>query len=153
MVSNKEYNDGTWHTVVFSRQQSKGKLLINGEDEKFGEVAGTIRNMALVPPYSVGGINEDALEDMNVNLKMTKGQYFRGCIRNLQVAGKGLGAPEQTYGVIPCSEQVEEGVFFGKGLGYIKVRIMQQMFLLHLPFSQPMVKLFNISVTRSLQSW
>lgn len=125
MVSDKEYNNGVWHTVVFSRQQTKGKLLINGEDEQFAESIGNTRNMAVQPPYSIGGVNPDSLEDMNVNLKMTKGQYFSGCIRNVQIGGKGLGVPEQTFGVIPCSEQIEEGMFFGKGGGYIKVSFLR----------------------------
>lgn len=121
MVSHKEYNNGDWHTVIFSREQIQGKLLINGEDEQFSNLTGNIRPMVVVPAYFVGGIDPDKLEDVNVNLQMIKGQYFSGCIRNMQVAGKGLGTPDQTFGVIPCSEQIEEGMFFGKGGGYVKV--------------------------------
>lgn len=146
MVSDKEYNNGVWHTVVFSRQQAKGKLLINGEDEKFGESTGPTRNMAVQPPYFIGGVNTEIQEDMNVNLKMTKGQYFSGCIRNIQIGGKGLGVAEQTFGVIPCSEQIEEGMFFGKGGGYIKVTFISYITL-------TFIILLNISAPRSLQSW
>ena len=37
------------------------------------------------------------------------------------MTGRPLGEPSLATGVLPCSNQVEKGVFFGKGGGYVKV--------------------------------
>lgn len=123
MTSKFEYNNDKWHTVLFSRQQSKGKLIINGDDEVFGESVGNTRTMNVQPPYSFGGVDQQIEEDSNLNLKIAKGQYFSGCIRNIQVGGRPLAEPAQAVGVLPCSDEIEKGVFFGKGGGFVKVII------------------------------
>lgn len=41
-------------------------------------------------------------------------------IINLEVGGQPWGVPQNEVGVIPCSDQVEEGAFFGGG--FVKVR-------------------------------
>lgn len=121
MTSRLQYNDERWHTVLFSRQQAKGKLIINGDDETFGESVGSTRSMSVQPPYSFGGVDPKFQEDLDVNLKIEKGKYFSGCIRNIQVGGRPLDEPVETVGVLPCSDEIENGVFFGKGGGYVKV--------------------------------
>lgn len=122
MTSKNEYSNGEWHTVIFSRQQSKGKLIIDGEDEQFGESSGATRTMSVQAPFSFGGVNPDSVEDMNVNLKIGKGKIFSGCIREIQMSGQGLGEPSLAVGVLPCSDQIESGTYFGRGGGYVKLR-------------------------------
>lgn len=122
-ISSKyEYNNNEWHTVLFTRNHSKGRLLINDEDDSFGESTGTTRMMAVQAPFSFGGVANELIEDSYLNMKMSKGKQFRGCIRNMQMAARGLGEPTLAVGVLPCSNQVESGVFFGKGGGYVKLR-------------------------------
>lgn len=123
MSSKFQYDNNEWHTVVFSRQGHKGKLLINGEDESNAESIGSTRSTNLLPPYSFGGVNPDALEDVNVNLKLEPAKFYTGCIRNIQIGGHVPEQPSQIVGVLPCSEQIEQGIFFSKGGGYIKVNI------------------------------
>lgn len=122
MTSKFEYNNNQWHTVIFSRQQTQGRLLINGEDESVGESAGDTRAMSIQGPFYVGGVNPNILTDSNNNLGLEKGDFFRGCIRNIQSGGRDLGEPTQVVGVQPCSEQIESGMFFGKGGGHVKLR-------------------------------
>lgn len=122
MTSKNEYNNGDWHTVIFSRQQSKGKLIINGEDEQFSESTSAARTMTVQAPYSFGGVNPDSVEDMNLNLKIGKGKIFSGCLRDIQMSGQGLGEPSLAVGVLPCSDQIETGTYFGRGGGYVKLR-------------------------------
>lgn len=45
--------------------------------------------------------------------------FFTGCIRNIQVGGRTWEAPVKVVDALPCSEQVENGVFFNGG--FIKV--------------------------------
>lgn len=122
MTSKFEYNNNQWHTVVFSRQQTIGRLLINGEDDTTGESLGSTRAMAVQGPYYVGGVNPNILQDSNNNLGLDKDDFFRGCIRNIQAGDRDIGEPTQVVGVQPCSEQIESGIFFGKGGGHVKLR-------------------------------
>lgn len=119
MTSKFEYNNDKWHTVLFSRQQSKGKLIINGDDEVFGESAGNTRTMSVQPPYSFGGVDPQNDEESRLNTHIEKDKYFSGCIRNIQVGARPLGDPGKAIGVLPCSDEIEKGVFFGGG--YVKV--------------------------------
>lgn len=127
MTSLNTYNDGKWYEVVITRQQSKGTLTVNGEDQTVGEAKTkakpNLRQMALQAPFSFGNVDGSMLEDMYLNLKLEKGTYFNGCMRNIQMAGRSLGKPKNTFGVSPCSEQIENGIFFGKGNGYVKVNM------------------------------
>lgn len=119
MSSKYQYNNSDWHTVIISRQQSKGKLLIDGGDEVQGESTGSTRVMSLQAPYSFGGVSPKIMDDLVINSNIDKEKQFRGCIRNIQVGGRAWGNPQTAFGVIPCSEYVESGVFFSGG--FIKV--------------------------------
>lgn len=121
-ISSKyEYNNDKWHTVSFTRAQSKGKLIINGEDEEESESIGHTRSMAVQAPYMFGGVSQEDIESMKNNLKLKNSQQFRGCIRDIMFGNKKLGEPKSTVGAIPCSEKIESGIFFGPGGGFVKL--------------------------------
>lgn len=120
--SMNRYDDNQWHSVTFTRQQAKGTLHIDSDDKQIGESDGTARTMNVQAPYSFGGVSTSAIEDSNINLKLSKYTQFQGCIRGIQMGGRNLGVPTIPAGVLPCSDQVESGVFFGKGGGYVKLR-------------------------------
>lgn len=122
MTSRNLYNDGKWHTVKITRQQTHGKLIIDGDDESDGEIDGNMRAMNVQSPFYIGGVSPNALQDLNVNLGLQQGTFFTGCIRNILVNDHPINDQPQKYGVLPCSEQVEEGVFFGNGAGHIKLK-------------------------------
>lgn len=123
-TSSLRYDDGEWHTVRFTRQGSKGRLIVDGSDENEGEATGTARTMQLVPPFYVGGIAEEDVEDAALNLKIDKDHLerrsFFGCIRNVQIGGKPIDEPTSINNVLPCSEQIEAGTFFEGG--FVKLR-------------------------------
>lgn len=121
MTSKYQYNNNAWHTVIINRSQEKGSLLIDGGDEVNGESIGNTRVMSLIAPYSFGGVSNNLIDDLAINSGLEKTKVFRGCIRNVQVGGQPLGKPANTVGVIPCSDQVEQGAFFGGG--FLKVNL------------------------------
>lgn len=88
MSSKNQYNNSQWHTVVISRQQSSGKLLIDGEDEITGESAGNTRVMSLQAPYSFGGVNPTLMDDLVVNTGIDKNKFFSGTKEHLEVIDK-----------------------------------------------------------------
>lgn len=131
MTSKYQYNNNYWHTVIISRTQEKGSLLIDGGDEVHGESIGNTRVMTLIAPYSFGGVSNSLIDDLAINSGLEKTKVFRGCIRNIQVGGQPLDKPANTVGVLPCSDQVEEGAFFGGG--FLKVRHCQfSIFNMHI---------------------
>ena len=48
-------------------------------------------------------------------------QGFVGCLNNLRLRNKMIGRWKENKDVIPCSEKVEPGYFFGPGGGSIMV--------------------------------
>lgn len=121
MVSRYEYSNNEWTTVVITRQHTHGRLIINGEDIEDGEAPPPSRQMTVQAPFWFGGINVTQLENMQQNLQNINHE-FRGCITDMQIGGKDLGIPAMFPGVIPCSTQVESGVFIGSGGGHVKLR-------------------------------
>lgn len=121
ITSKFAYNNDKWHTVSFTRTKSKGKLIINGEDEEEGESTGHTRSMSVQAPFSFGGVSKEHLENMNINLNLNNLQQFRGCIRDIMFGNKKLGEPINTFGTIPCSDKIESGLFFGPGGGHVKL--------------------------------
>lgn len=120
MKSKYQYNNNEWHTVRISRAQATGNLVIDGGDSVEGSSVGNTRVMSLEPPYTFGGVPDKALDDSSVNTGLDRNNVYRGCIRNIQVQGQPLGVPTREVGVLPCTDQIEDGVFFGGG--YVKVR-------------------------------
>lgn len=124
MTSKYQYNNDAWHTVVITRHQATGSLLIDGGDEVRGESIGNTRVMTLQAPYSIGGVSPNLIDDLVVNTGIDPKKVYRGCIRNIQVGGQPWGMPQNEVGVIPCSDKSEEGAFFGGGFVKVKNNMM-----------------------------
>lgn len=125
--SERRYDDNEWHTVHFSRFHNKGKLVVDSEDEVHGESAGNTRTMQVQAPFFVGGVSGgEHYEDVALNLKIDKNilerDQFVGCIMDIQAFNRPLGTPSNITQTIPCSSQIETGLFFGKGGGFVKLR-------------------------------
>ncbi|CAH1963974.1 unnamed protein product [Acanthoscelides obtectus] len=112
------YNDDTWHIVEFNRDQGNGKLVIN---EQLAE--GSAQNpihLELNVPFYMGGVDPDEYNLVQANLNTTSS--FTGCIRNIQMNSFQF-EPSETFGVIPCSENVELGSYFsGDPNTYVKLK-------------------------------
>lgn len=119
MTSKYQYNNDDWHTVRIERTQATGTLVIDGGDSAEGSSVGNTRVMSLQPPYTFGGVNEKSIDDASEDTGLVSSNIYRGCIRNIQVNAQPLGVPTREFGVLPCTDQIEDGVFFGGG--YVKV--------------------------------
>ncbi|KAK7503357.1 hypothetical protein BaRGS_00005278, partial [Batillaria attramentaria] len=94
--SEKTYNDGQWHKVVFIRVRRLGKLTIDGDMVGRGESSGPTRAINVNPPYFVGGIAEEVAEAGSVS--------FPGCIRAVKLRNHDLTDPSYVDpDVQPCS--------------------------------------------------
>ncbi|CAH1115894.1 unnamed protein product [Psylliodes chrysocephalus] len=104
------YNDSKWHLVEFNREQGNGKLVIDDEDISTGSLGNKPLMLDLHMPFYIGGLNPDHYNSVQMNLNTTAS--FSGCIKDISMNSKAL-EPSAEYGVIPCSDDVEIGTFFG----------------------------------------
>ncbi|XP_017779043.1 PREDICTED: laminin subunit alpha isoform X2 [Nicrophorus vespilloides] len=119
IVSKVKWNDNVWHEVMISREGLNGKLVIDNEHVVEGKAPGHATKMELFPPYYLGGVAPKDLNSVMGNLNMS--DPFVGCIRNFQMNNKAMENPD-SHGVIPCSDNVEQGVFFSSRGGYVKLK-------------------------------
>uniref|UniRef100_A0A8C8SHJ6 Laminin subunit alpha 3 n=1 Tax=Pelusios castaneus TaxID=367368 RepID=A0A8C8SHJ6_9SAUR len=122
--SKTKYNDGQWHTVVFSMDGKNGRLVIDGLRAREGKLAGN-STVSTKPPIYLGGL--PALKIQNIPRKS-----FVGCVRNFKMNGKLMNAPHRNTGVLPCLDgSLETGIYFFNEGGYI---IIDNSFMLGLEF-------------------
>ncbi|VEN47917.1 unnamed protein product [Callosobruchus maculatus] len=112
------YNDDIWHIVEFNKDLANGKLVI---DKEVAE--GSSSNPAVLefhPPFYMGGVDPDEYNLVQANLNTTSS--FMGCIRSIQMNSFPFD-PSETFGVIPCSENIELGTYFAGELStYVKLK-------------------------------
>ncbi|KAG8228153.1 hypothetical protein J437_LFUL002807 [Ladona fulva] len=118
--TDEAWNDGRWHSVAFSRQQTQGKLSVDHAVVIEGSSKGSTKALNVLPPFYIGGIAEASGLEAKNNLKGVNNS-FPGCLRNFRMNGKSVGEPQVAQGVIPCSEKVEPGVFFSASGGYLRI--------------------------------
>lgn len=76
IVSEKANNDGQWHSVVFSRVHTSGKLIIDGENAGEGSSKGMTKSINIVSPYYIGGISPNVSNDAKFNIKVSSFSTF-----------------------------------------------------------------------------
>ena len=118
--SEDAYNDGQWHKAVFSRVGSEGNLKVDGNLVGELDAFGNTKNIEVENTFYLGNVRAELLEleivQRNLQNVLTG---FVGCLRELRLRGKAIGRWQNNHknGVIPCSEKVEPGYFFGPNGG------------------------------------
>ncbi|XP_067833792.1 laminin subunit alpha-3 isoform X2 [Heptranchias perlo] len=113
--SKAKHNDGQWHTVVFSRENNKGKLVIDGLRTRQDSIVSSPL-LKVESPFYLGGLpSGKGLR----NQKLPR-HSFHGCIRNFKLDGNQLHSPSRTFGVTPCFDgNFEQGAYFSAEGGYV----------------------------------
>ncbi|NXI50136.1 LAMA3 protein, partial [Chloroceryle aenea] len=116
--SSIKYNDGQWHTVVFSVDGKNIRLVVDGLRTQHGRLA-TNSALSIKPPIYVGGL--PALKRQNIPVNS-----FKGCLRNFKMNGKAMNAAQQKNGILPCLDvPVDTGIYFSNEGGYITIGNLQ----------------------------
>ncbi|PBC25348.1 Laminin subunit alpha [Apis cerana cerana] len=115
LISETKINDNKWHIVIFKRKGNYGQLIVDEDEAVTGHSQGTIEVINVSPPFYVGGILQNMSSKVLDMIGMN--DTFKGCLGNFMVNGQPVGEPTNKVGVIPCSKQVEEGLFFFPGNG------------------------------------
>ncbi|XP_075350602.1 laminin subunit alpha-3 [Mycteria americana] len=109
-----KYNDGQWHTVVFSTDGKNVRLVVDGLRAQHRRLA-THSAISIKPPIYVGGL--PSLKRQNIPMNS-----FKGCLRNFQMNGKVMNAPQQINGILPCLDvPMDMGIYFFNDGGYITI--------------------------------
>ncbi|XP_075069530.1 laminin subunit alpha-3 isoform X2 [Mixophyes fleayi] len=118
--SQEKYNDGEWHTVVFSWDGTNGRLVIDGLKARKGSVTKhfALDSMSLV---YLGGVPSLKIQGMPK-------KSFAGCLRNVKMNEVALDRPSRTIGVTPCYDgSFETGVYFAQDAGHVVVDIVSDL--------------------------
>ncbi|KAL2097308.1 hypothetical protein ACEWY4_006515 [Coilia grayii] len=119
-IFNRErYNDGKWHTVVFSLEKRKFRLLVDGIRAQDGQLTPEqSSDMKLISPLYLGSAPTSLHQELK--WKNLPKESVVGCVRNFKMNGVTVGEPTTKHGVGPCFDgQTESGAYFsGKG-GYV----------------------------------
>ncbi|XP_073348955.1 laminin subunit alpha-4 [Pagrus major] len=115
--SEEKYNDGAWHNVIFIRDGSMGRLIIDGLTVLEDKAQGSNASWHVSRPIFVGGVPPGrALK----NVQRNSAYSLTGCLKNLQLDGQWLSSMAGTFGVTPCYEGLSEaGTYFSEEGGYV----------------------------------
>uniref|UniRef100_A0A665WFS0 Laminin, alpha 4 n=1 Tax=Echeneis naucrates TaxID=173247 RepID=A0A665WFS0_ECHNA len=115
--SEKKYNDGSWHNVIFIRDGSKGRLIIDWLSVLEDGIPESNNSWHVSSPLYIGGVPPGRAQK---NIQTNSAYSFTGCLKNIQLDGQWLSSIMETYGVTPCFEGVsEQGTYFSEEGGYI----------------------------------
>ncbi|XP_041914213.1 laminin subunit alpha-3-like isoform X1 [Alosa sapidissima] len=119
-IFNRErYNDGKWHTVIFSLEKKRFRLLVDGIRAQDGVLTHVeSSDIQLMSPLYLGSAPPSLHEDLKWKNLPKEGVV--GCIRNFKMNGLPVGEPTTNHGVGPCFDgQTESGSYFSGNGGYV----------------------------------
>ncbi|KAM9355320.1 laminin subunit alpha-4 [Pholidichthys leucotaenia] len=129
----ERYNDGTWHNVIFIRDGSMGRLIIDELTVLVSRAQGSNIPWHINSPLYIGGVPPGRAQR---NIQRNSAYSFTGCLKDLQLDGKELSSVAETFGVTPCFEGVSEaGTYFSDEGGYL---VLDESFDLGLKFELAM---------------
>lgn len=131
--SEEKYNDGAWHNVIFIRDGSVGRLIIDGLTVLEDRAQGSNVSWHVSSPLYIGGVPPGRAQN---NIQRNSAYSFTGCLKNLQLDGQALSSVAETFGVTQCFEgHSEAGTYFSEEGGYV---ILDESFDLGLRFELAM---------------
>eukprot|EP00063_Salmo_salar_P020916 XP_013995751.1 PREDICTED: laminin subunit alpha-3-like isoform X7 [Salmo salar] len=116
IFNREKYNDGKWHSVIFSLEKKKFRLVVDGIRAQDGQLTSDeATSMELISPLYMGS----APDSLNKELKWKRlpKQSVIGCVRNFKMNGTPMSEPTTNHGAGPCFDgQAQSGAYFsGRG--------------------------------------
>uniref|UniRef100_A0A8C4F1H6 Laminin subunit alpha 3 n=1 Tax=Dicentrarchus labrax TaxID=13489 RepID=A0A8C4F1H6_DICLA len=104
IFNREKYNDGKWHSVIFSLEKKKFRLVVDGIRAQDGQLtsAELTSMQQFVSPVYLGS-----------TLANSHKHAVSGCIRNFKMNGAPMSNPSTNRGAGPCFEgQAQRGAYF-----------------------------------------
>ena len=118
--SNINVNDDNWHFAEFSRNSNYGKLYVDGTLQSESMADGPAKNIEVTETFHLGGLPEELLDNPVIRRNLRNVLTgFVGCLKEMLQRGNPIGKWSKNRGVVPCSDKVEPGYFFGPDGGFI----------------------------------
>ncbi|XP_070700517.1 laminin subunit alpha-3-like [Pempheris klunzingeri] len=113
IFNREKYNDGRWHSVIFSLEKKKFRLVVDGIRAQDGQLTNaelTSMQQFLSPLY-LGSVPESHHKELKSKALPKHG--VSGCIRNFKMNGAPMSNPTTNHGAGPCFEgQTQRGAYF-----------------------------------------
>ncbi|XP_019900931.2 laminin subunit alpha-3 isoform X2 [Esox lucius] len=112
----EKYNDGKWHSVVFSLENKKFRLVVDGIRAQDGQFTNNKAvSMELTSPLYLGSAPDSLKTELKSKLLPTHSVI--GCVRNFKVNGTHMPEPTTNRGAGPCfNGSPQLGAYFsGRG--------------------------------------
>ncbi|KAG7214821.1 hypothetical protein INR49_010713 [Caranx melampygus] len=113
IFNREKYNDGKWHSVIFSLEKKKFRLVVDGIRAQDGQLTTTeLRSIQqIMSPVYLGSTPETLHRQLKS--KALPKQSVSGCIRNFKMKGELMSNPTTNHGAGPCFEgQTQKGAYF-----------------------------------------
>ncbi|XP_073347774.1 laminin subunit alpha-3-like [Pagrus major] len=113
IFNREKYNDGKWHSVIFSLEKKKFRLVVDGIRAQDGQLtnAELTSMQQFVSPVYLGSAPEPFHKELKS--KALPKQSVSGCIRNFKMNGAPMSNPATNHGAGPCFEgQTQRGAYF-----------------------------------------
>uniref|UniRef100_A0A8C8K2K3 Laminin subunit alpha 3 n=1 Tax=Oncorhynchus tshawytscha TaxID=74940 RepID=A0A8C8K2K3_ONCTS len=118
IFNREKYNDGKWHSVIFSLEKKKFRLVVDGIRAQGGQLT---TPMELISPLYMGS----APDSLNKELK----QSVIGCVRNFKMNGTPMPEPTTNHGAGPCFDgQAQSGAYFSGRGAYVIISDFEVVF-------------------------
>uniref|UniRef100_H2MQX0 Si:ch211-241e1.3 n=1 Tax=Oryzias latipes TaxID=8090 RepID=H2MQX0_ORYLA len=119
IFNREKYNDGRWHSVIFTFEKRKFRLVVDGIRAQDGQLSNAeLKSMQeFMSPVFLGSSKD--LPKHSVS----------GCLRNFKMNGALMSNPTTNTGAGPCFEgQTQRGVYFsGNGAHVILIKCLLRM--------------------------
>uniref|UniRef100_A0A671YXW3 Laminin subunit alpha 3 n=1 Tax=Sparus aurata TaxID=8175 RepID=A0A671YXW3_SPAAU len=119
IFNREKYNDGKWHSVIFSLEKKKFRLVVDGIRAQDGQLtnAELTSMQQFVSPVYLG--SSKALPKQSVS----------GCIRNFKMNGAPMSNPATNHGAGPCFEgQTQRGAYFSGNGAHVIISDFELLF-------------------------
>uniref|UniRef100_UPI003AAF9E0D laminin subunit alpha-3-like n=1 Tax=Centroberyx gerrardi TaxID=166262 RepID=UPI003AAF9E0D len=116
IFNREKYNDGKWHSVIFSLERKRFRLVVDGIRAQDGQLTNDeVASMEFMSPLSLGSAPDSLHKELK--WKNLPKQSVLGCVRSFKMNGTPLPEPTANRGAGPCFEgQTQSGAYFsGKG--------------------------------------
>ncbi|KAG7258724.1 hypothetical protein CRUP_029785, partial [Coryphaenoides rupestris] len=112
IFNREKYNDGKWHSVIFSLEKKRFRLVVDGIRAQDGQLKiDEVASLELLSPLYLGS----APESLHHYLKwkdLPKHSVL-GCLRNFKMNGTAMLKPTTNHGAGPCFDgQLQIGAYF-----------------------------------------
>ncbi|CAI5641141.1 unnamed protein product [Oreochromis niloticus] len=123
IFNREKYNDGKWHTVMFSLEKKKFRLVVDGIRAQDGQLTNaelsSMKQQFLSPVYL--GSTPHSLHKELKSKGLPK-HSVSGCVRNFKMNGAQMSNPTANHGAGPCFEgQTQRGAYFSGNGAHVVV--------------------------------